>query len=206
MTKSPLDLDITSGQLVISFREDVETAVDYAKMGQTRYRVVITIKEQGEELAGYSKWFEEYPEGAYYNNFVKKFLREPSYRHKYRETGNWQGVVISYTREGKPINPVCQQMIQQLNSTPKNKLRFKDFMRLKTGGRDHFSALKEEVLKRLVADPAYTQAKQESQNRHWDQKDFEVCLRWIARGLNTNLAIRKVNVDKEIEMNKIQKR
>lgn len=70
-------------------------------------------------------------------------------------------------------------------------------MQLKTGGHDSFSRMKREQLMELLA-PSVVEIVQKEE---MEEKMTLSCLRWIARGLEVQKAIRKVKTDKEIENN-----
>ncbi len=85
--------------------------------------------------------------------------------------------------------------LQRIIDTPMRRLRFRDFTRLKVGGRDKFSNVRLKRLKEMVPDHIEVEAVLE------DEKDVASCLRWILRGLPLHKAIRKVKTDLEVAEN-----
>lgn len=89
--------------------------------------------------------------------------------------------------------------INDLNTTPSPG--FKSFAQLKVGGFDSFSRKKLDDLQKEAGDKASGIAKKEFPQSTVHQAS---ALRWMLRGLATDLAIRKVRVD--IELSKKQKK
>jgi len=83
--------------------------------------------------------------------------------------------------------------IDEINSTPMDLLRFRDFLRLKSG-RDTFSRLKLDTLREMVSITAV----REAEGAFADTKQQAVCLRWVLRGLAPDKAVRKVQTDLEV--------
>lgn len=99
-------------------------------------------------------------------------------------------------------------LIEYINSTPMELLKFRDFKNLKVGSKDAYSKLGYDAL--IVKVPV-AELKEIQEHLSGDVKAIEQCIRWILRGLNYNKAIRKVKTDLEITMNylnspKIQKK
>jgi hypothetical protein len=93
--------------------------------------------------------------------------------------------------------------IDEINDTPIQDLRFRDFRNLKVpGGRDEYSVLRHEALRGRVGSG---EAK-EVDMTFSDPRDQTVCYRWILRGLDLPKAIRKVKTDLEIASNAIGSR
>ena len=106
----------------------------------------------------------------------------------------WLGVV----KWDDPVNPATRKAIGRLNHVSMEKLRFKDFMKLKVGGQDAFSRKKEGELDGMI----------DRRDRELVNKEFPdeiemrtVVKRWVARGLQVAKAIRKVKIDTEIRDN-----
>ena len=132
-----------------------------------------------------------------YHQFMKKFLTQPKFREDYRNDGKkagWEGV-ISLEVDDKGVDQRCERQIQRLNGA--KNLHFKDFMGLKTFGRDKVSSMKREVLIEKLSTSDIALVEQELDN----EKQQITALRWIYRGLNPKLAIRKVLTDLEIANN-----
>jgi ribonuclease HI len=92
-----------------------------------------------------------------------------------------------------PMQVVC--------STPLDKLRFRDFARLKSG-RDQYSKLRLPALAALV-DP---EARKLAEAEFGRDRERAKCLRWVLRGLPVAAAVCKVKVDLEITDRAIEKR
>ncbi|HUY93581.1 MAG TPA: hypothetical protein VMV10_32940 [Pirellulales bacterium] len=86
--------------------------------------------------------------------------------------------------------------IDEINATPMDQLRFRDFLRLKAG-RDTFSRLKLDALREMVSIIAV----REAESAFDDPKQQSVCLRWVLRGLDADKAVRKVKTDLEVGEN-----
>ncbi|WP_340819971.1 ribonuclease HI family protein [Methanolobus sp. WCC4] len=89
--------------------------------------------------------------------------------------------------------------INELNTEPSPG--FKSFANLKVGGFDSFSRKKLDTLKEEAGKKASTIAEKEFPGNSSQQAS---ALRWMLRGLSTDLAVRKVRVD--IELSKKKKR
>jgi len=106
-----------------------------------------------------------------------------------------------------PLNPSCAQEIERLLFLG-DKAKFGDYIRLKSGGMDEYSKADIETLKKYItvrhgpkavpwmmdtledADPAYAAN----------------ALRWAARGLPPDMALKKASVDIEMAANTTNKR
>lgn len=98
--------------------------------------------------------------------------------------------------EGPIINPLCAQRIASINAKAPDQLRFDDFAKLKTYGRDDVSRMKAEDLRGVVMEAELQQIKEAIQ----DDGDTVKVLRWMKRGLSLDYAVRKVQVDQEIAL------
>lgn len=78
---------------------------------------------------------------------------------------------------------------------PMKSLRFRDYVRLKVGGRDEFSGIGLDQLKALV--PEHQMVADTFQG----EAAIASCLRWMMRGLPLDKAIRKVRTDLEVAEN-----
>lgn len=78
-----------------------------------------------------------------------------------------------------------------------NKNKFKDYIGLKSGGKDKYSSMKIDKLKDLIDEEAI---KKVSINE-FDPKYEAVTYRWILRGLPVDMAIHKVKIDLEVMNN-----
>lgn len=74
---------------------------------------------------------------------------------------------------------------------------FKDFIVLKTGGRDRFSELGQQELETVIG----TKVCEYVENSVNDRSGYTSALRWILRGLSPEDAVHKVNVDIEVAAN-----
>lgn len=147
--------------------------------------------------AEYKKTFQPYPSYKYFNNFVKKFLLDPDYRTKFEVRGKWSYIVDYESLSKYKINIICEYQINRLNEMKSNKLRFKHFKELRTGGLDDFSMLNREKLEDILPNKTITFV----ENELTDLNLVISALRWIGRGLKKELSIRKVITDKELQEN-----
>lgn len=88
--------------------------------------------------------------------------------------------------------------IDRINNTPMDALRFKDFVRLKVGGYDQFSALRGKTLESKVSPDIITTIREALPH---DRKSQHSAIRWVLRGLEVSRAIRKVKTDLEVGEN-----
>ena len=100
------------------------------------------------------------------------------------------------------VHTTCASSILQFSMS--GKTRFKDYISLKTGGRDKWSSTgKAKLLNSIKAnDGGVIDTVKAHLN---DEKDCCSALRWYKRGLPLKHAIRKVLVDKEISFNCINR-
>jgi ribonuclease HI len=87
--------------------------------------------------------------------------------------------------------------INELNTDPSPG--FKSFVNLKVGGFDSFSRKKLDTLKEEAGKKASSVAEKEFSGNSSQQAS---ALRWMLRGLSTDLAVRKVKVDIELSKKK----
>ena len=156
-----------------------------------RYRIIV-LKEKN-VIAEYARNFDVEPSIAYLNNFFKKILRDVDYRAQYLDKGEWNEII----EWDDPVNPKTRAVINRLNSKPMKKLRFKDFAKLKVGGRDNFSNMKKEDLDAIIGNDD----KKFIVSQLNEEKLILTAKRWVARGLQVRKAIRKVKTDEEIRIN-----
>ena len=103
----------------------------------------------------------------------------------------------------KEVSKRCLNGINRINSTKENKLKFKDFAGLKTGGIDKYSRAKAEVLEEELPKETVDFLRGEFPTDTDSEKEYVSALRWAARGLLPNHAARKVKTDCEIANNAI---
>ncbi|MHA1253722.1 MAG: hypothetical protein ACTSRP_27395, partial [Candidatus Helarchaeota archaeon] len=169
--------------------------LDALKCGEEppiRYKILV--KKDNELVARYIKEFKTRPNVSYFNNFIKKFLRDPSYRVQFQSGTNGWDEVIEWDY---PVKPSTREAISKLNNTPMNKLRFKDFARLKVGGFDKFSKMKMDKLDSIIS----AEDKILIENELTDENLILQAKRWVARGLEVRKSIRKVKTDQTIKNN-----
>lgn len=102
----------------------------------------------------------------------------------------------------KEVDKRCIAAIHRLNKQKMGKLKFKDFAALKTFGIDKFSRAKLEILLEALP-PEAMQAVEAGFPEDDSEKERISALRWMARGLEADRAIRKVKTDCEIRNNAI---
>lgn len=90
--------------------------------------------------------------------------------------------------------------IDEINSTPMERLRFRHFLNLKSG-RDVFSRYPLAKLRELVSVNALEEVRKLEHER-----EQASCLRWVLRGLDLDKAIRKVKTDAEVTAQTIARR
>ena len=95
--------------------------------------------------------------------------------------------------------------IKKLNTQKNSLLKFKDFVNLKTFGMDDFSRAKRDVLEGMIPENDVRRLQKEflpeKEACKEDEKLYVNALRWKARGLKTELSIRKVKTDQEVRNN-----
>ncbi|PGP18668.1 hypothetical protein COA01_23280 [Bacillus cereus] len=186
----------------VQFTED-EDAAFYALKDGEEYFLCVAIKiheldENGKKkfLGRYFREFEQKVSSVSYNKFVQKFLTDPTYREEFHTDGEkWTGIIEFKTEKG--VNQKCLHQIQRINSGNMKRLNFKDFANLKTYGLDSFSRVKLDKLLEIVPQADANLVNQAFQ----EEKHVVATLRWIARGLKTEHAIRKTKTDLEIQNN-----
>lgn len=99
-----------------------------------------------------------------------------------------------FTREERHVSPSCKRQIEFINNL--DEIAVKDFVGIKTGGKDEWSSAKisdiaDEVLQSFVT------------NYFTDNGQIAACLRWYARGLRLDLAIKKVLLDDDSLLRKL---
>lgn len=158
------------------------------------FSVIVTIVNKDGEFTRYRRDFDKKISAAHYDRFVKKFLRDQEYRQQYLLSGftPWKGT-IDENRED--VHEDCRKQIERINQ--KKNLKFKDFKNLKTCGLDKYSRLSLEKLEKELGQEQIAAIKSEfAENR-----EILAAMRWCARGLKVQHAIRKVKTDREIENN-----
>lgn len=81
---------------------------------------------------------------------------------------------------------------------PHSGYSFRDLARMKSG-RDQYSAMRIDRLKGLITSEQITTVEEQLELKRYQASAY----RWILRGLDTDLAIRKVKVDAEVGLNAI---
>lgn len=189
--------------ILISFKEDFDAMLYSYKDGDNLFLIIkIIVKENNKVISQYSKTFEKETTFVKYNKFIKNFLENISFRSEYLIEGfnNWDGIINFTLEDG--VNKKCKEIIYRLNKTSNKKLKFKDFATLKTFGRDKYSNISYNDLVKMVSKETLDILI----NEFNQEKYIETSLRWILRGLNTDLSIRKVKTDIEITNNKLERR
>lgn len=118
----------------------------------------------------------------------------------------WDDSFIDADKEKEHLLPeeniALSKYIAALN-TKAEKVNFRDFIGLKTGGCDNYSRLKEENLMEFIiiryGEGTYNWLAEALTNTPLDYK--KNVLRWAARGLNPDLALKKASVDEEMKFN-----
>ena len=92
------------------------------------------------------------------------------------------------------LNPIGMKNINNFRHALKHP--FKAYMALKTGGMDKVSRESEKSLEEAVGSKNHKVIKE-----YFNGKDVLTCMRWFVRGLSLGDAIRKVQVDLEVNEN-----
>lgn len=186
----------------VQFKEDEDAAFYAFKDGDEYFlcvKVLIhELDENGKKqfIGRYFREFKSKVTSVSYNKFVQQFLENPEYREEFHTNGKkWNGIIPFQSKKG--VNQKCENQIKRLNQTDMGKLKFRDFAGLKTYGIDGFSRVKYEKLAELVEDKDVKTIEQSFD----DEKLVVNTLRWVARGLIIEHAIRKVKTDLEIQQN-----
>lgn len=117
-------------------------------------------------------------------NVPERFLKK-----RYRPTSKY-----SYADQYK-VNPSCAKSILEFYTL--EKVTFKHYYEIKTGGRDHWSSKKKDELINMFGEEIWKVI----QDHISDQKYAIACLRWYARGMDLIDCIRKILVDMEVSDN-----
>lgn len=158
------------------------------------YLLSVLVKINNVEAAVYQREFSEEISMIHFQGFIKKFLQNVAYRQQFLVYGKWDGEILLPDTED--VHPECRKQIKYINNC--KNLHFKDFRDLKTFGTDKYSGAKLEELESIVSIDQQDAVKEVFQNKQY----ILAALRWIARGLKTEYAIRKVKSDIEIRANK----
>lgn len=160
---------------------------------RTIIKVIVT-DNNNKYMATYMKQFGAKVNDGIIHNFINHFMEFENDRHNYL----LDGINITEKYQNKDIvNKKCRDMINRLQKKKMSQLRFKDFMNLKTFGRDSVSSMKESDLIALI-NPNDIKIIQDENL----PKEFQLmAYRWIVRGLQVNYAIRKVKTDMEVREN-----
>lgn len=103
---------------------------------------------------------------------------------------------IIFPKKSKDQEKHIENKIKKFAARGK-KNNFKDYLNLKSGGKDKYSSMKLEMLKSLVDIKSIN----EISNINFDEKYQAVAYRWVLRGLPVDMAIHKVKVDLEVMSN-----
>lgn len=132
-----------------------------------------------------------------WEQFVDKFLADVKYRKTLLIKGDgWDGAV---EKPKSVVHPKCASAIARIEHTREQKLNFRIFADLKTFGQDAFSRKKSAELEEIVGGENVAVIK--ADERMSDERLYTSALKWCARGLSPNHAVRKVLTDKEISDN-----
>lgn len=198
--KDVIGQDYKGEDIIVRVRED-EDAYFYAfKDGdEVGYCLKIRVLDKQTKKC-LNQYWAELPVGANmgsYHQFMKKFLKDPEFREVYRvdekEVG-WNGI-ITFEEESSGIDKRCKERIDRLNQL--KAPGFKDFMHLKTFGRDKVSSMKREALVEVLSEPQVVAIEEALTG----EKNRLTAFRWVVRGLKPELAIRKVLTDIEVGNN-----
>ena len=149
--------------------------------------------------ASYYKQFQKLSDSAY-TQFIEKFLADFQYRCNFLTDGeNWTGELKVLGEEKPLIHPKCASEIKRIENTQDDRLKFRDFANLKTFGMDFFSRKKIPELEKILDESQVVVIKSDA--RMSDTTLYTSALKWCARGLSANHAVRKVMTDKEISDN-----
>lgn len=188
---------VRNGDIEVFFelRED-DSPIWLEDKTKPMYRIYVYVKNQNQEMAWYQRRMDKKMNTVHFHSFIKKFLENPNYREQFAWIGSWDGVISFPPSE--EVHPECKKQITYINQS--DSLRFKDFLNLKTFGLDKYSSMKMEKLESIIPVDQQTIIKSHFQNN----RHILMAYRWMARGLKTEQAIRKVKTDLEIKQNKIK--
>lgn len=94
------------------------------------------------------------------------------------------------------INPLCAKKIAEINAIEPGRVKYGDFVSLRTYGKDEVSRMKRELLESSVTESELQRVRASVQCN----EDIPKVLRWVKRGLNIDYAIYKVQVDNEVAL------
>lgn len=195
----------TIGNYLFDFKEAdldeyLDMIIDHEDFSMIAY-VYVSDTDTGEEIATYKRfWSEEEDVNASTGQiFVDTFLNDAKYRKNFLVHGENVEVVRPPSRE--LIHPKCAEAIARINNKNPKKLKFADFMNLRTYGKDKVSFMKANELEDAI--PANLLA---DLRKSTDEEYVLKVLRWYKRGLKIEHAMRKVQTDIEISRNANSKR
>lgn len=170
-----------------------------AKNAVCSYIEILVTHKPTNKSALYFHNFKKIVTVATVERYIEKFLTDESVRQLAPgSTVDILAGVVKKVKEKGTVDIRCQRQIDSLNNRNMSKLKFKDFMALKTYGRDKYSNIKLEVLQQIVSSDIVQIALKEFPE---DKANQTTMLRWICRGLHVDKAIRKVKTDMEVSLN-----
>lgn len=157
------------------------------------FPVYVCIREGRYLVSVYAKVFPNKFTKKHYENFVKKFMRDSSYREEYLQEG-----YTPWSEQDIPEDVLCTpsvHAIELLNS--EEHVSFQQLAKLRWFGDDKHKGLSYEQLADLVSpeDLLYVRT-------HCPEDKALSALTWIVRGLKLEHALSRVKVELEIEKNK----
>ena len=151
--------------------------------------ISIRRKENNEKISKYRIFFYDDYNSNIKEEFMKSFLESKDFRKKYLIIGeNWEGIIKQVDKE-TGLHQICLKSIKYINK--KDNPSYSDFIHLKVGGKDKYSALKGKMLLEAVNPSDLEIIKKENFN----EKDFESALRWSLRGLKAEFCVKKTKID-----------
>lgn len=118
---------------------------------------------------------------------------------------SWQTNYIPDDEEIKKlpqVNPDCHRVLNKLINLG-DRAKFGDFIKLKTSGMDKYSRASVDKLAEIAAQRFGPDTIEwlQSATGGFDEEYGKTALRWVARGLPPDMALKKVSVDMEVRAN-----
>ena len=155
-------------------------------------------------LSGYSREHEyldaKLPIGLYSKEWMKELVTGLKKNPEFRRDFFQLKMIESDFKIPSPKSDMDKALNRLL--TLKDKAKFQDYMKLKSG-RDAYSSLKGEELKSRISQN--DQERIDKRNRILQEDDKAKIYRWILRGLPVDMAISKFKIDNAIAQKAIEK-
>lgn len=157
--------------------------------------IEVTVLNGQRQIASYHKSYPNMKITAnHFDNFINKFMTDSESRLEIQTSGKIIEDVLAETNKIHFINKATINRIDELNHRKLSKIKLRDYTKLKTFGIDGYSKMKEVDLIKYVKKNDASRIK----SKFTDENDRLKALRWLARGLQIERVIGKMEADKKI--------